>query len=1083
MPPAAATLAAVTALLLRCARAQGAPPPADSTVITTVAGGANASSLGFLAGVAPDRASSSLYTTDASSHRVWLLNSDTGLAVAVAGTGAAGFSGDGGPATSASLASPWGVAVDAAGNVLIADRYNNRIRRLVVGTRVMTTVAGNGARGFSGDRGPGTSASLASPWGVAVDAAGNVFIADTWNRRIRRLAAGTGLITTVAGAGGGSFSGDGGPGTSAGLSSPTGVVVDATGNVFIADGGDSRIRRLAAGTGVITTVAGNGVGGFGGDGGPATSASLHNPNGVAVDGGGNVLIADSGNNRVRQVAAGTGVVTTVAGSSDKGFSGDGGPGTSASLSPLYGVAVDASGNVLIADSGNRRVRRLMFASATGTPSPSGSVTVADGTATLLPAPITASSSAGTPSVAGSGSPSGSPAGAGTRSAAGSGSGSQTGAPPASPPATASPCVVGASAATAATHCGHARAACGFSNATFWLASPVGGAPYRAYCAGDGWVLALRVNGAAGTFAYESPLWTSAALLNDAALDPAGAQEAKLAPYVDTPGSALRVEMTAPNGLRGEPLVLPIPGGFSSLRALLAGGGVATAAPLGAWYSLVPGGATYQRGCNAQGVNVAAPRMSFRIGIVWNEEENGCGTPDTALGLGGSISADWSWSWTSGQFVGCCYQDMSGSVYGGTTPGWFNVYIAGPVLSLTPSPPGSPTATPSPSVTGSGTASATAAATRSSSVSGSGSATTTATASASSASASATASASSASATPTGSASSTSTDSPTSSASGARVATPGRSASLTAAAASVAATATASAAATATAVISEAPRSSFTASPSVSSAAVNNNNNASAMHLAAAASATAQPAMAPALAGAAAVAVCAAAAACAAYRRRRTRGHGSGGVSARGMADATLAGAEAGAHAVQWHENASLSAPKRAASPVLPLPARAAAVSTAAATESPLLRLYAQHAVSMRRVAPAGGAHARAARASFAPQAAPHFASSRALQRAASPAVEGAAGATPGSWRQLGRQATTGVLAAPSPSTRNLLAPLGGAGGSGRHLLAVGPGSGGGSSGRGGALLQPVAMQAAARGAGGSSSAVSRRRLQLLGSEE
>ena len=267
--------------------------------------------------------------------------------------------------------------------------------------------------------------------------------------------------------------------------------------------------------------------------------------------------------------------------------------------------------------------------------------------------------------------------------------------PATPPPTASPCVVGSSAATAAAHCGHARAACGFSNATFWLASPVGGAPYRAYCAGDGWVLALRVNGAAGTFAYESPLWTSATLLNDAALDPAGALEAKLAPFVDTPGAALRIEMTAPNGLSGAPLVLPVPGGFSSLRALLAGGSVATAAPLGAWYALVPGGATYQRGCNAQGVNVATPWMSFRIGIVWNEG-GGCESPDTALGLGGSVFGGWSWSWTSGQFVGCCFQEVSGSVYGGTTPGWFNVYVAGPVVSLTPSPPASapPTTTPS-----------------------------------------------------------------------------------------------------------------------------------------------------------------------------------------------------------------------------------------------------------------------------------------------------------------------------------------------------------------------------------------------------
>ena len=248
-----------------------------------------------------------------------------GVITTVAGNGGFGFSGDAGPGTSASFRFPDGVAVDGGGNVLIADTGNHRIRRVAAGTGVVTTVAGNGMRGFSGDGGPGTSASLAYPSGVAVDSGGNMLIADSFNHRIRRVAAGTEVITTVAGNGTRGFSGDGGPGTSASLWGPQGVAVDGGGNVFIADSNNDRIRRVAAGTGVITTVAGNGEEGFNGDGGPGTSASLWYPSGVAVDGRGNVYIADSGNSCIRRVAAGTGVITTVAGNGTRGFSGDGGP--------------------------------------------------------------------------------------------------------------------------------------------------------------------------------------------------------------------------------------------------------------------------------------------------------------------------------------------------------------------------------------------------------------------------------------------------------------------------------------------------------------------------------------------------------------------------------------------------------------------------------------------------------------------------------------------------------------------------------------------------------------------------------------
>jgi uncharacterized protein (TIGR03437 family) len=246
-----------------------------------------------------------------------------GIITTVAGNGPScgefpcgNFSGDGGPATSASLFSPYSVAVDASGNLFIADEGNNRIRK-VSASGIITTVAGNGPScagiacgGFSGDGGAATAASLNSPYGVTVDASGNLFIADTENNRIRKVPA-DGMITTVAGDGPscgqssyncGGFSGDGGPATSASLFTPWGVTVDAFGDLFIADVSNSRIRKVSA-SGIIMTVAGNGTGEFSGDGGPATSASLLAPTGIAVDASGDLFIADSGNERIRKVSA------------------------------------------------------------------------------------------------------------------------------------------------------------------------------------------------------------------------------------------------------------------------------------------------------------------------------------------------------------------------------------------------------------------------------------------------------------------------------------------------------------------------------------------------------------------------------------------------------------------------------------------------------------------------------------------------------------------------------------------------------------------------------------------------------------
>ena len=250
----------------------------------------------------------------------------------IAGTPPRAPDGDGGPAIEANLNWPGGVAVDGAGNVYIADRGNDRIRR-VDGAGIITTIAGTGESGSSADGGPAIEANLNWPAGVAVDGAGNVYIADRGNDRIRRVD-GAGVITTIAGTGVRGFSGDGGPAVEAKLDGPSGIAVDGAGNVYIADRGNDRIRRVD-GAGVITTIAGTGVRGFSGDGGPAVEAKLDGPSGIAVDGAGNVYIADYNNHRVRRVD-GAGIITTIAGTGVRGFSGDGGPAVEAELGQLQG---------------------------------------------------------------------------------------------------------------------------------------------------------------------------------------------------------------------------------------------------------------------------------------------------------------------------------------------------------------------------------------------------------------------------------------------------------------------------------------------------------------------------------------------------------------------------------------------------------------------------------------------------------------------------------------------------------------------------------------------------------------------------
>jgi len=276
----------------------------------------------------------------------------TSIISTIAGDSAQGFFGDGGPATSAELSYPWGLSVDKLGNIYIADRSNQRIRKVDT-NGIISTVAGNGTYGFSGDGGPATSAELNSPWEVAVDTSGNLYIADYDNNRIRKVNA-AGIISTIIG--GGSSLGDGGPATAAQIYYPASVTLDKYGNIYVADLGDYRIRKVNT-AGIISTIAGNGIQSYAGDGGPATAAELTWPNGVTVDTFGNIFIADYGIYRIRKINK-SGIISTFAGNGNPGFSGDGGPATAAKVNELGNVHADVSGDVYFADNGSQRIRKV-----------------------------------------------------------------------------------------------------------------------------------------------------------------------------------------------------------------------------------------------------------------------------------------------------------------------------------------------------------------------------------------------------------------------------------------------------------------------------------------------------------------------------------------------------------------------------------------------------------------------------------------------------------------------------------------------------------------------------------------------------
>ncbi|HEY3839663.1 MAG TPA: putative Ig domain-containing protein, partial [Bryobacteraceae bacterium] len=367
-----------------------------SGVITTVAGGGSGP-VGIPSGIATDTGAN-LYVADSSGSHI-LKFTPSGSITIIAGTGTRYNLGDGGNATAAQLVTPEGLAVSAQGiyiadkgearirkiqpggtitsppgatgigpagvavdsgeNLFIADTAGNQVLKVAPGGQI-TLIAGTGIPGAFGDGGLATVAQLNQPSGVAVDASGNVYIADTVNNRIRKVTLATGIITTIAGSSQG-FGGDNQIATSALLNQPAGITLDTNGNIYIADTGNNRIREITT-TGIITTVAGNGTNAWGGDNGAATQASISSPHGVAVDGRFNIYIPDY-SGRVRKVAT-SGIITTIAGSSTQGYSGDSGPALSGQLSTPWGITVDGSGYVYVSDPGAQAVRELSPATST-----------------------------------------------------------------------------------------------------------------------------------------------------------------------------------------------------------------------------------------------------------------------------------------------------------------------------------------------------------------------------------------------------------------------------------------------------------------------------------------------------------------------------------------------------------------------------------------------------------------------------------------------------------------------------------------------------------------------------------------------
>jgi DNA-binding beta-propeller fold protein YncE len=316
--------------------------------------------------VALDR-QGNLYFSEADNHCVRRVERGSGIITTVAGTGKAGYSGDGGPATLAQLNSPYGIALDAANNLYIVDRLNACIRMVEVATGLIRTLAGTGQPGYSGDGGPTTQAQMQEPNDIVLDGRRRAFIADVRDHRVRALDLAAGTITTFAGTGEAGSDGDGEPAHRAALLGPRALAFGPTGDLYICLRNDHKVRKIDMRTGIIRTVVGTGERGYTGDHGPALQATFNGPKEIAVDRHGNIVLVDTENHCIRRIDAASGLVTTVAGTGQPGGSGDGGPATAAMLKRPHGACVDEAGNIYIGDSENHRVRFVSIHGEDGLP--------------------------------------------------------------------------------------------------------------------------------------------------------------------------------------------------------------------------------------------------------------------------------------------------------------------------------------------------------------------------------------------------------------------------------------------------------------------------------------------------------------------------------------------------------------------------------------------------------------------------------------------------------------------------------------------------------------------------------------------
>jgi len=323
--------------------------------ISTVAGGDSGAWDPEGLAVAP---SGDLVVADPAAHLVRRVDVVTGVVSIVAGTGVAGSTGDGGRSENARLRSPRGVCFGPGGDLYIADLGAHVVRKVSAASGVITTVAGNGDPGSSGDGGPAASARLNAPCGLAITEGGDLLIAERGGNRVRLVSADDGLISTVAGSGAAGYGGDSGPAASARLRAPEDVALGPNGDLYVADTGNNSIRRVARATGIITTVAGTGAPGFGGDGGAAALASFAGPRSLEASPGGDLYIADTGNERIRRIEIATASIATVAGTGVSGFQGDGGPSSQARLHAPVGLAITPSGEYYIGCRLNGRVRKV-----------------------------------------------------------------------------------------------------------------------------------------------------------------------------------------------------------------------------------------------------------------------------------------------------------------------------------------------------------------------------------------------------------------------------------------------------------------------------------------------------------------------------------------------------------------------------------------------------------------------------------------------------------------------------------------------------------------------------------------------------